>query len=119
MSSFTTPLIGEIPDEGEYIILTQEFEFHVGAYPSKEIIRVPIGFKSDFASIPRWAQSFLPKMGRYAKAAVLHDYLYVIAYKNKEFADKLFLEAMIVLGVPIWKRRIMYWAVKYYGKGNY
>lgn len=119
MSSFTTPLKGEIGDDGEHIILTEKFEYHVGSYPSEEIIDVPIGFRSDFASIPRYAQCVLPKLGRYSKAAVLHDYLYVIAYKNKKFADDVFLEAMIILGVPKWKRWVMYHAVRIFGKGNY
>lgn len=119
MSNFTTPLKGEISDDGEHIILTEKFEYHIGMYPSEEVIDIPIGFESDFASIPSYAQCLLPKLGKYSKAAVLHDYLYVIAYKNKKFADLTFLEAMMVLNVPSWKRYLMYHAVRTFGKGNY
>lgn len=119
MSSFTTPLKGEISNDGEHIILTEKFEYHIGNYPSEEVIDVPVGFESDFASIPRYGQCLLPKLGKYSKAAVLHDYLYVIAYKNKKFADDVFLEAMKVLLVPKWKRYLMYHAVRTFGKGNY
>jgi hypothetical protein len=119
MSSFTTPLNGEISDDGEHIILTEKFEYHIGSFPSEEVICIPIGFESDFASIPRYGQCLLPKLGKYSKAAVLHDYLYSIAYKNKKFADDVFLEAMKVLLVPKWKRYIMYYAVRFFGNGNY
>lgn len=119
MSSFTSKLIGEISDDGIHIILTEEFSFYIGTDPNIEIITVPKGFRSDFASIPQWAQSFIPKMGPWSKAAIIHDYLYVIAYKNKKFADDTFLEAMTVLKVPPIKKYIIYYAVRFGGQGNY
>jgi hypothetical protein len=39
-------------------------------------ITVPKGFVTDLASIPRWAWELLPPDGPWAKAAVIHDYLY-------------------------------------------
>lgn len=118
-SSFTTPLIGEISNDGMHIKILKEFSFHIGSYPSNEVITVPVGFISDFASIPQWAQSFISKMGPYTKAAIIHDYLLEIAYKNKKFADDIFFEAMTVLKVPAWKKYIIYYAVRLGGKGNY
>jgi len=43
-----------------------------GAYK----ISVPIGFITDLASIPRGAWNLLPPDGPWAKAAVVHDFLY-------------------------------------------
>ncbi|EDH4985565.1 phage tail protein, partial [Salmonella enterica subsp. enterica serovar Muenchen] len=37
----------------------------------------------------------------------------------KKEADKIFLDGMTVLGVPRWKRMIMYWAVRMFGRGMY
>ncbi|ENP5792436.1 DUF1353 domain-containing protein, partial [Salmonella enterica] len=33
--------------------------------------------------------------------------------------DLIFLDGMTVLGVPKWKRTIMYWAVRVSGRGMY
>lgn len=119
MSQFTLPLIGIIPDDDEHIELVQPFEYHVGSYPSNDIIIIPTGFKSDFASIPRFIQWIIPKRGKYSKAAIVHDYLYVYAIKNKKYADDVFLEAMLVLKVNKNLARIMHWFVTNFGQGNY
>ncbi|EOH0861805.1 DUF1353 domain-containing protein, partial [Salmonella enterica subsp. enterica] len=39
--------------------------------------------------------------------------------RTKKEADKIFLDGMTVLGVPRWKRTVMYWAVRMFGRGNY
>lgn len=39
-------------------------------------VTVPIHFKTDFASTPRFLWAFFPPYGKYTEAAVLHDYLY-------------------------------------------
>ncbi|EKP8882834.1 DUF1353 domain-containing protein, partial [Salmonella enterica] len=41
------------------------------------------------------------------------------ALRTKKEADKIFLDGMTVLGVPKWKRTVMYWAVRVFGRGNY
>jgi hypothetical protein len=81
----------------------------------EERIVVPAGFKTDFASIPRFFHRLLPKNGRHDAAAVVHDWLYATAYTDKDTADKVFLEAMKAIGVSAWKRNAMYRAVKWFG----
>lgn len=71
MSSFTTPLRFELLG-GRLFALTDPFEYHVGAYPGGTVIRVPKGFVTDLASIPRALWSVFPPDGDYAKAAVVH-----------------------------------------------
>ncbi|EJX4926719.1 DUF1353 domain-containing protein, partial [Salmonella enterica] len=61
----------------------------------------------------------LPPDGKYAKAAIIHDYLYDNALRTKKEADLIFLDGMTVLGVPRWKRMVMFWAVRMFGRGNY
>ncbi|ECE7748109.1 DUF1353 domain-containing protein, partial [Salmonella enterica subsp. enterica serovar Ngili] len=51
--------------------------------------------------------------------AIIHDYLYDNALRTKEEADLIFLDGMRVLGVPKWKRTVMYHAVRMFGKGRY
>jgi hypothetical protein len=76
---------------------------------------VPAGFLTDFASTPRALWWWLPPTGRYAPAAVVHDYLYVVGVTTREVADRLFLEGMAELGVNAVRRRLMYWAVRLFG----
>jgi hypothetical protein len=37
---------------------------------------------------------------------------------GKAYADGIFLEAMEVLGVATWRRSVMYWAVRFFGKND-
>ncbi len=43
---------------------------------NRDTFRVPKGFKTDFASIPRIFQALVPKNGSHDAAAIIHDYLY-------------------------------------------
>ncbi|EBS8009877.1 DUF1353 domain-containing protein, partial [Salmonella enterica] len=74
---------------------------------------------TDLASVPRIFWTLLPPDGKYAKAAIIHDYLYDNALRTKKEADRIFLDGMTVLGVPKWKKTIMYWAVRWFGRGMY
>lgn len=86
---------------------------------TQRIIKVPSGFRTDLASVPRVFWRILPPFGLYGKAAVLHDWLYYEAILPRETADGIFLEAMIDLGVAKWKRRVMYRAVRLFGWISY
>jgi len=73
-------------------------------------ITIPAGFLSDGASVPWWARWALPKRGIYVFAAYLHDYLLTVTTRKR--AAMKFLYAMKVLGVPKWKRRLMFQGVR-------
>lgn len=118
MSSFTTPADLRIHSANTWELLA-DFSFHVGSYSSDDVITVPAGFVTDLASVPRILWTFLPPHGKYSKAAIIHDYLYEYGIRTKKYADDVFLEAMEVLGVPAYKRQLMYWAVRMFGRGNY
>lgn len=77
-------------------------------------IVVPAGFVTDLASIPRIFRGLLPQNDRHRLAAVVHDYLCRQAQSRKERArgDRIFREAMFDLGVPGWKRWVMWAAVR-------
>ncbi len=80
---------------------------------------VPAGMPTDFASVPRVFVWFLPRYGRYTKAAILHDYLWRYriddpdAPVSRRDADGLFRRVMRELGVPFLRRWIMWTAVRW------
>lgn len=57
-------------------------------------VRVPIGFVTDFASIPRVFWSSLRPDGLYAYAAVIHDYLYWEQNLSREQSDAILKACM-------------------------
>lgn len=77
-------------------------------------VKVPKGFRTDLASIPRIFWNIFPPFGRYTQAAVVHDYLYRIQHNRKQ-ADKIFYDLMIEYGTRKWKAKIMYLAVRIFG----
>jgi hypothetical protein len=83
-------------------------------------VEVPLGFVTDFASIPSFFHFIVQPFGRHAPAAVLHDYLYAIGqHKARRLADRLFLNAMKDAGVPALRRSLMYRMVRFFGGGGY
>ncbi|EEM1818480.1 DUF1353 domain-containing protein [Salmonella enterica subsp. enterica] len=117
MSRFTTPAIMEMLGHYNWRVY-EPFEFYLSDDES-DVIEVPAGFITDLATVPRIFWMLLPPDGKYAKAAIIHDYLYDNALRSKKEADLIFLDGMTVLGVPKWKRMVMYLAVRVFGRGSY
>ena len=115
MSSFTTELKLSPNDDGRTWRLLEAFEYHVGDKGGDEVVRVPAGFETDFASVPRFFWRIFPPWGSYGKATVIHDYCYRVRPCSRKRADKIFLEAMKVLGVGYCMRHTMYRAVRMFG----
>lgn len=89
------------------------------------LVKVPDNYPTDLASIPRFPPFFRTlfiKNGKHRPAAVLHDFLCRMSYVGdyadpmdafpRRLADRIFLEAMEVVGVKRWQRYPMYWAVR-------
>lgn len=117
MSEFTTALVVSPLSDGKSWVILQEFKYHVGAESSNDIIAVSKGFVTDFASVPRLFWLVIPKWGKYGNAAVIHDWLYweQSDKRDRKSADLIFLEAMVVLKVSRWKRKVIYDAVRLFG----
>ncbi len=118
-NSFLTPLVVEVMPSGKRFRLYNDFTYLWG----QTKIPVPAGFETDFASIPRIFRIIIPKLGRWNKAAVIHDYIYqnriigmtsynILFTFNRKQADIVFRDAMRDLGVAKWKRYVMYWGVR-------
>jgi hypothetical protein len=100
--------------------VTEGFRFYIGDDKSGEWVNVPDGYLTDGASVPRIFWSIIPPWGAYGQAAVVHDILceYLSITKDglpmritRARCDEILLEAMIALGVPAWKRQVIYRAV--------
>ena len=102
MSQFTTPCRVEVIGKNLFRLI-EPFEYHVGCYPSEEIIRVPNGFVTNFASIPRLIWPIISPIDSHGKAAVLHDWLYDTGEYPRLRCEEIFKEAMEVLNVPEWQ----------------
>lgn len=117
MAKFSTALETKLDDVREKWVLTQDLIYHTDK--RFEPVIVPMGFMTDFASVPRLPLAYWLMANVAHQAAVVHDYLYRTGDVSKELADDIFLEAMEVTGVPAWRRYPMYWAVKCFGSGAY
>lgn len=84
------------------------------------VITVPAGFVYDGASVPRVLSSLVPRFGgRYDRATALHDYLYTAGFLSRKDSDKLFYEALRFDGVRWVQARLLYYAVRLFGKKYY
>ena len=117
MSSFTSPLdirFHSVPLKEKPFELLTDFSFYYG----ENLITAPKGYRTDFASIPRFFQRLMPPIGTHGKAAVIHDIIcdnsIHFGYTYLEAAD-IFDEGMKVLGVKGWRRKKMVQAVKRFG----
>lgn len=86
-----------------------------GVPNADRVIRVPRGFVTDFASIPRGLWNIFPPMGKYNGAAIVHDYLYRRTIWERALCDAVFAEAMHSLGVGWLSRHLIYRAVRLFG----
>jgi len=112
VSSFTTPIALEpldvSPIDARNWRLLVEFDF--ASQVLERILRVPVGFVTDFASTPRILWSLLPPTGTYSKAAMVHDDCYrTPGICTRRDADATFFEAMTALRVG-WLTRWAMWA---------
>lgn len=104
MSSFTDPLfLTPLPAAGIWRT-TRAFEFHIGALPSTLVVAIPAGTETDLGTVP-WFVSWVirPHDPAAAAAYVVHDDLCRRADFSRFMADAIFLHALLVLGVPIWR----------------
>lgn len=80
---------------------------------------MPVGFETDFASVPRWPLTFA-LLGQYGHAAaVLHDWLYSSDLLSRTGADRVFLNALRSSGIARWRAWLMYAGARIGGATRY
>ena len=76
--------------------------------------KIDKGFVTDFASVPRIFTPIVPKMGKYNRATIVHDYLIVSGQVPRKEADEIFLDIMLKSGVNKIRAYVMFYAVSAY-----
>ena len=108
--SFQPPLIVRY-DDGRNWTVMEEF-----VYVSPRIaLRIPVGFSTDFASIPRLIWRWMPPTDwRIGKPSIIHDFLYRTPAMlfTRQQADHELREAMKCVGANAFDRNAVYWAVR-------
>jgi Protein of unknown function (DUF1353) len=80
------------------------------------IIEIPVGFITDFASVPKILWSAISSIGKFNLASVVHDYFYSTHIYSRCFSDKEFLRLMHMTSPNTKLRnRIMFYAVRLFG----
>ncbi len=80
-------------------------------------VKVPKGFTCDLASVPNFLWGALPPTGRYAYAAIVHDYLYWSQTTTREVADEILAVAMRDAGTDEATIKEFKLAVRVFGSG--
>lgn len=127
MSSFTTPLKYSLTTKnrsGRPVYKIEEpFTYVIGSTnnSSKWEITVPIGFETDFITIPWPFNKFFKPEGHYSKAAVIHDYLYrTTSFEVTQYvADSIFYESLLVSGANRILAFFIFAGVRAFGKSFY
>jgi hypothetical protein len=89
-------------------------------------ITVPKGLVTDLASVPRFAQSVVGRVGPHLEASIVHDFMYVAWQckcmagrgakdKDRRFADEVFLAGMKEAGMEWVDRQSIYEVVRLAG----
>lgn len=86
---------------------------------TNEVIEVPVGFQTDFCSVPRVPIAFLLLGDTASEAACVHDWLYSIESNalniDRATSDAILREAAYATGVPLWRCYALYWGVRMFG----
>lgn len=107
----------------DYWVITEPFIYYLGEKGSNQFVRVPDGYITDGASVPRIFWNIIPPWGKYGQAAIVHDYLceYLEVETSegkrsitRKECDAIFLEAMLVLSVPTPKAKCIHAGVSLY-----
>jgi len=114
-SMYSDLVIRSIP-KTKFFSLEEDFTCHT----SEGIFVVPLGFRTNLATIPEVLQSLIQNNAPYIReASVLHDYLYdkdtTYSYVSKNKADRLLIEGMSYLGASSLQCLFVWQAVHRFG----
>jgi len=99
--------------------LVAPLKYRTMIFDEPEIIEVPSGFETDFASIPRLPLFWWLAKGVMIRPSVIHDWLYTTGDYERETCDMILLEAGRVVETPLLLRGGMYATVRMFGGGRF
>ncbi|WP_330178689.1 DUF1353 domain-containing protein [Nocardia sp. NBC_01503] len=112
-----------MPFLGEYAVVVEEvdavrwrMQVPLTYRAAADIFIVPVGFVTDFASVPRPLIWLIPRYGTYTRAAILHDYLCEHRPVGRSDADGIFRRVLRECGVSRIQRWMMWAAVRFGGR---
>jgi len=103
-------------------ILTVSFLYIHGSSKRRRALVAPMGYVTDFTSVPLAFRWLIAQRGAHERAAVVHDWLYTLgprAPTTRKEADQIFRDALHALGTPLWKCIFMYLAVRWFGAKSF
>lgn len=97
--------------------LCQDFYFEV----NNDMKKVPKGFITDLASVPRVLWSiYSPSKADTIAGAIIHDYLYLCPNGiTRQEADSIFYDALVLQGVSSYTSYKYWTAVRLFGSSHY
>jgi hypothetical protein len=110
MSAFLDKLI--VTEISDSVFQIYDHPFRYQSDIVQRTFTVPVGFFTDFASVPRIGIIYAMLGDTAHEPAVIHDWLYYSALVPRSVADHVLLEAMGVIGLPAWRRLPIYWGVR-------
>lgn len=110
-SEFLTPLDVElVVGSDSHWMITSPFSYRSDFLG--RVITVPVGFITDFASIPRLPFMFMLMGDTAHEPAVIHDYLYYTGEVSRADADHVLHEAAGVAGLNSPETALLYLGVR-------
>jgi hypothetical protein len=110
------PTISPFADQTTWL-LTRPFRYQI--LDTNLVIDVPVGFVTDFASIPRPLWALASPHGFYSRASIIHDFLYWDQRCTREQADRIMLIAMQESAVGFAERQAIYAGVRAGGQSSW
>ncbi len=104
--------------DGENWMLQSPLIYQIARNPANIVI-VPRGFVTDFASIPqpfKALRDLMPSTERYGIPALVHDYLYWRQDCTREEADNIMEIALKEAGVSLIERRVVHEGLRQFGQ---
>lgn len=102
MSQFLDSLITQEISDSIFEIADHPFRYQSDI--AGRVFTVPIGFFTDYASVPRLGIIYAMLGNTAHESSVVHDWAYFSAVVDRAMADDVLMEAMIVSGIPWWRR---------------
>lgn len=118
MPYFTRDYINYIDNLDSTYTLQEDLDF---VDDNGDLISVPTGFTFDGATIPRffWRLCGPPMHHENVRAACVHDFIYTKKRLPRKKCDSLFYDALIIEGKNSVIAKLMYCAVRLFGRSHY